>query len=589
MKDLFDRKVTRRALIQKAGIAIAGASLPGSIAKEAHSQVAEAGRPIPVPAIGASRTPVQSKTSPVAFTDITSSAGISWKHVNGASVSHYVTETMGGGVAFLDFDHDGLLDIFLVTGGETPNNPSNRPARNALYRNLGNGKFEEVAAKAGVDRNAFYGMGVAAADYDNDGLPDLYITGYPRSALWHNNGDGTFTDVTEKAGVANAGKWGASAAWFDYDRDGLLDLFVCNYVKFSYDLPLHCDFEGTPSYCAQTAYEGDVSTLYHNNGDGTFTDVTAQAGLSHLAGRALGVVAIDVDGDGWQDLFVSRDQSSNLLLMNKHDGTFEDRGLDAEVAFNMDGDTLSGMGVDAGDFTGNGFPGFVITNFSGERHSLFVNPGRFPFEGRSLDSGIGAVTLPYVGWGVKFIDYNNSGLLDLLIATGHIFETIEKQQPGITYLEPPLLLGNSGDGNYRDIGKAAGAVFQQRFVARGLAVGDFDNDGHIDAIITRLNESPILLRNTWQPSGSWIGFDLEGTHSNRDAIGAKVTVSLTKRKLVRWVTSGTSYQSSHDKRILVGLGNEAGDVSAEILWPSGRVQVLSGLKINQYHHIQEPK
>ena len=462
--------------------------------------------------VGVSRSPLQSKTSPVAFADITSSAGIFWKQVSGASVNHFLTETMGGGVAFLDFDHDGLLDIFLVTGGETPNHPSERPARNALYRNLGNGKFEDVAAKAGVDRNSFYGLGVAAADYDNDGLPDLYITGYPRSALLHNNGDGTFRDVTEKAGVGNAGKFAASAAWFDYDRDGLLDLFVCNYVKFSYELPLHCSFEGTPTYCAQKAYEGDVPTLYHNNGDGTFTDVTAQAGLSRLAGRALGVVAIDVDGDGWQDLFVSRDASPNLLLLNRHDGTFEDKALDADVAFNMDGNALSGMGVDAGDFTGNGFPGFVVTNFSGERHSLFVNPGKFPLLAKTLESGLGSSTMPYVGWGVQFLDYNNSGLLDLLIANGHIYESIEKQQPGISYREPPLLLRNSGDGNFRDMKESAGSTFQQRLVARGLATGDIDNDGRIDAILTRLDASPVLLRNTWQPSGF-----LDRIRTRRDA------------------------------------------------------------------------
>ena len=537
----------------------------------------------------AATSPSPVRRSPVVFTDITSSAGILWKQVSGASVRHFLPETMGGGVGFLDFDHDGLLDIFLVTGGKTGNNAGVGPARNALYRNLGNGKFAEVAQKAGVDRNAFYGIGVAAADYDNDGFPDLYVTGYPRSALWHNNRDGTFSDVTDKAGVANAGKFGASAAWFDYDRDGLLDLFVCNYVKFSYDLPLACSFEGTPTYCAQKAYQGDVPTLYHNNGDGTFTDVTAQAGLSRLAGRALGVVAIDVDGDGWQDLFVSRDASPNLLLMNKHDGTFEDHALDADVAFNMDGTALSGMGVDAGDFTGNGFPGFAVTNFSGERHSLFVNPGRFPFAARTLESGIGSFTMPYVGWGVKFVDYNNSGLLGLLIANGHIYESIEKQQPGITYREPPLLLSNSGGGKYRDIKAAAGATFQQRFVGRGLATGDFDNDGRIDAILTRLNDSPILLRNTVQPAGSWIGFELEGTRSNRDAIGAKVTVSLAQRKLVRWVTGGSSYLSTHDKRVLVGLGSQAGEVSAEIHWPSGQVQQLSGMKINQYHHILEPR
>lgn len=290
------------------------------------------------------------------FTDVTASAGIHWKHTSGESKDCFLIEAMGGGVALADFDQDGWLDIFLVTGGETPHAKSSTPPRNALYRNLGNGKFEDVAAKAGVERLPFYGMGVAAADYDNDGFPDLYITGYPSSALYHNNGDGTFTNVTEKAGVSNAGKWGASAVWFDYDGDGRLDLFVANYAKFSLDGPQHCSYEGQPTYCAQTAYEGDAPRLYHNNGDGTFTDATTQAGLSKLIGRALGVIAIDVDGDGWPDLFVARDASPNLLLINKHNGTFEDAALSAEVALNMDGNARAGMCVDAGDVTGNGWP-----------------------------------------------------------------------------------------------------------------------------------------------------------------------------------------------------------------------------------------
>ena len=539
-------------------------------------------------------TPHSSKTAPAVFTDITASAGIVWKQVSGASVNHYLPETMGGGVALLDFDRDGLLDIFLVTGGPTPGQPQTGAARNALYRNLGNGKFEDVTVKAGLDRNSFYGIGVAAADFDNDGLTDLFITGYPHSALWHNNGDGTFSDVTAKAEVANNGKFAASAAWFDYDRDGRLDLFVANYVKFSYDLPLHCGFAGKPAYCAQKAYEGDAPTLYHNNGDGTFSDVTAQAGLSGLAGRALGAAAIDIDGDGWQDLFVSRDASPNLLLMNQHNGTFKDKALDADVAFNMDGEALSGMGVDAADFTGTGFPGFAITNFSGERHSLFVNPGKFPLQAKTLESGLGASTMPYVGWGVQFLDYDNSGLLDLMIANGHIYESIEQQQPGISYREPPLLLKNSGDGKFRDVKQIAGPAFQQKIVARGLATGDFDNDGRIDAVITRLDESPLLLRNTWQPmsasAGSWIGFALEGTRSNRDAIGARITVLLPHRKLVRWITGGSSYLSTRDKRALVGLGTQAAGATmqAEILWPSGQKQMLSGLRINQYHQVREP-
>src|SRR5581483_5039340 len=259
-----------------------------------------------------------------AFTDITVAAGIAWKHFSGESADRFLVEAMGGGVALADFDGDGLLDIFLVTGGETPRGHAPTPPRNALYRNLGGGRFRDVTAGSGLERFSFYGMGIVAGDYDNDGHPDLFVSGYPASALLHNNGDGTFTDVTERAGVANAGHWGASAAWIDYDRDGRLDLFVCNYAKFSFERGPRCEYSGEPTYCAQTAYEGEAPTLYHNNRDGTFTDVTERAGLSQLTGRALGVVSIDVDGDGWPDLVVARDASPNLLLLNRHDGTFRD-------------------------------------------------------------------------------------------------------------------------------------------------------------------------------------------------------------------------------------------------------------------------
>jgi enediyne biosynthesis protein E4 len=523
------------------------------------------------------------------FTEITGSSGIRWRHSSGESSDRLLIEAMGGGVAFVDFDNDGWLDIFLVTGGETPHGRNSAPPRNALYRNLGNGRFEDVAAKAGVDRIPFYGMGVAAADYDNDGFPDLYVTGYPSSALFHNNGDGTFTDVTEKAGVRNAGKFAASAAWLDYDRDGRLDLFVANYVKFSVDGPQHCAYEGRPTYCAQTEYEGDAPRLYHNNGDGTFTDVTARAGLSKLAGRALGVVAIDVDDDGWPDLFVARDASPNLLLINKHDGTFVDAGLNAEVALNMDGNARAGMGVDAGDLNGDGRPDFVVTNFNDEHHALFLNPGHFPFEERTVESGLASLTRSFVGWGTHFIDYDNDGNLDLVIVSGHLNEVIERTRHDVSYREPPLLLANSG-GVFRNMEKLAGPVFQQKFRARGLAVGDVDNDGRTDLIFTCLNDAPVLLRNTWTQAGSWVGLQLEGTRSNRDAIGAKVVVPLGARKLVRWITGGGSYLSSHDRRLIFGLGPDAPHtVSAEIHWPSGQVQSVSDLAVNSYHKITEPR
>lgn len=486
---------------------------------------------------------------------------------------------MGGGAAFLDFDGDGLLDIFLVNG----------ESHNALYRNLGNGRFEE--ARAGVDRVPFHAMGVGAADYDNDGYPDLYVTGYPSSALFHNNRDGTFTDVTERAGVRNRGRWAASAAWLDYDRDGRLDLFVTNYVKLPPGGEPHCEFEGRPTYCAQIAYEGDSSRLYHNDGNGAFTDVTARAGLERLTGRALGAVAIDADGDDWPDLFVARDASPNLLLVNHHDGTFRNAALDAEVAFNMDGNARAGMGVDAADLDGDGWPDFVVTNFNDEHHTVFLNRGRYPFEDRTVQSGLAAFTRSFVGWGIHFLDFDNDGALDLIIVNGHINEVIERTRVDVSYKEPPLLLANTGNAVFRNMRQLAGPVFQYGFRARGLAVGDMDNDGRPDVLFTCLGDTPVLLRNTFSESGSWVGLQLEGTRSNRDAIGARVIVAAGRRKLVRWITGGGSYLSSHDKRLLFGLGGDGAPsrVNAEIHWPSGRVQIVPGLAANRYHRIEEPR
>jgi hypothetical protein len=522
------------------------------------------------------------------FTDATTQAGIEWRHVNGESSEKFLIEAMGGGVAFVDFDHDGLPDLLFVTGGETPKSSHGDPPRNALYRNLGNGTFEEMASKAGVDRIPFYGMGIAAADFDNDGYPDLYLTGYPASALFHNNRDGTFTDITEKAGVKNAGKWAASAAWIDYDRDGRLDLFVCNYVKFSYEETHRCEYQGARTYCAQTAYQGDRPTLYHNNGDGTFTDVTEKAGLTKLVGRALGVVSIDVDDDGWPDLFVARDASPNLLLINKHNGTFQDAALDAEVALSADGSARAGMGVDAGDVNGDGRPDFIVTNFNDEQHTLFLNPGGFPYRDWTRESGLAALTRFYVGWGAHFIDYDNGGKLDLVLATGHINSVIEKTRMDVLYQEPPLLVANDGRGVFHNVKDLAGPAFRGRYLGRGLAVGDYDNDGGVDIALTRLNDTPVLLHNNVGRERNWIGIELQGTTSNRDAIGAKLTLTAGGRKLVRWITGGASYLSSHDRRVVFGLGEvTASPVRLDIRWPNGNMQTVRGLKLNQYQKIVE--
>src|SRR5438876_4006860 len=433
------------------------------------------------------------------FTDITQEAEITWQQFGGESPDRFLIETMGGGVAFVDFDNDGMLDIFFINGGETPHGKSPLPLSNALYRNLGNGKFENVAAKTGLDKLNFYGMGVAAADFDNDGYQDLYVTGYPASALYHNNRNGTFTNVTDKAGVKNAGKWAAGAAWFDYDRDGLLDLIVTNYAQFSFDDPKKCEVNGVRAYCAQTAYTGLPLTLYHNNGDRTFTDVSARSGLDKMIGRGLGVVAIDVNDDGWPDLFIARDASPNLLLINKRDGTFEDAALDAEIAYNANGNAKAGMGVDVGDVNGDGMPDLVVTNFNGQYHSLFMGSASLPYQDRTVASHLAQFSKADVGWGTKFLDYDNDGNLDLIIVNGHINQSIELIRGDVKYQEPPLLLHNEGQGVLRNAAQEGGPEFNSSYIARGLAVGDFDNDGDPDVVLTRLNGTPLLLRNNVGP------------------------------------------------------------------------------------------
>lgn len=524
------------------------------------------------------------------FSDVTSEAGITWRHFNGASPDRHLIEIMGGGVGFVDFDNDGWLDLFLLNGGETPHGKSEKPLRNALYRNLGNGKFVDVATDAGLSQVKNYGMGVAIADFDNDGNPDILVTGFPRCILYHNNGNGTFSDVTADAGVGNDGRWASCAAWFDYDRDGFLDLVICNYAHMSFEgAPPKCEYLNVRTYCEQRAYQGMPLTIYHNNRNGTFTDVSRSTGLDRLVGRALGVVAVDFDDDGWPDLFVARDASPNLLLLNKRDGTFVDAGVDAEIAFDSNGNAKAGMGVDAGDVNADGRADIVVTNFNFEYHSLFLNRKGFPFEDWTRLSHLAGSTRLDVGWGVHFIDFDNDGLLDLMIVNGHVTEVIESLQPQVTYKEQPLLLHNAGGTVFEDVSSKAGPAFSKRYLARGLAVGDWDNDGAMDAVFTCIGENPVLLRNNLSQVNSWIGLSLVGVKSNRDAIGAKCTLRAGDRTLVRWITGGSSYLSSHDKRVLFGLGKRASDerVDIEITWPSGIKQAVPSLRINRYHRIVE--
>jgi hypothetical protein len=531
-----------------------------------------------------------SSPSPI-FSDVTAQAGLKWRHFNGFSPDRHLIETMGGGVGFFDFDNDGWLDIFLLNGGETPHGKSEKPVQNALYRNLGNGKFVDVAAQAGLSGVKTYGTGVAIADFDNDGHQDILVTGFPNCVLYHNNGNGTFRDVTEDAGLRNAGRWGASAAWFDYDRDGFLDLVICNYAEMSFEgAAPRCDYLNVRTYCEQRAYKGMPLTLYHNNRNGTFTDVSRSSGLDRFAGRALGVVALDVDGDGWPDLFIARDANPNLLLLNKHDGTFADASVEAEIGYDSNGNAKAGMGVDAGDLNGDGRPDFVVTNFSFEYPSLFLSRPGLLFDDGARAAGIAGAARLDVAWGVHFLDFDNDGLLDLMLVAGHVNEVVETLQPQVKYKERPLLWHNLGNGRFEDVSASAGPAFSKGYLGRGLAIGDWDNDGAPDAIFTCIGDSPVLLRNNVGQKNSWVGLRLTGTKSNRDAIGAKLTLTIADRKLVRWVTGGSSYLSSHDKRILFGLGTLAANqtVNIEIIWPSGAQQNVNALKINRYHQIVEP-
>jgi hypothetical protein len=526
------------------------------------------------------------------FSDVTRTAGLNWKHFNGESPDRLLIETMGGGVGLIDIEGKGKLDIFLLNGGETPSGKSTIPVRNALYKNLGNWKFQEIAAESGLDRFSGYGMGVAVADFDNDGAQDIFITGFPHCALFHNNGNGTFTNVTKDAGVENAGRWAASSAWFDYDNDGYLDLVVCNYVKFSFTGPQpKCEYNGIRTYCEQRGYEGMPLTLYRNNRNGTFSDVSRESGLDQLVGRALGVVAIDANNDGWQDLLISRDGSPNLLLLNQHDGSFLDAALEAEVAYDAGGNAKAGMGVDAGDCDGDGYPDFVVTNFNNEFSSLFLNAGHFPYADGTRRSNIAALTRFNVGWGTRFLDYDNDGQLDLLIVNGHINEVIESAQPMVKFRECPLLLHNAGNALFEDASADAGTAFERGYTARGLATGDFDNDGACDAIFTCVGASPVLLRNNVGQRNAWIGVKLVGARCNRDGIGAKLSVSTRGQNITRWIEGGGSYLSSHDKRVIFGLKDLSPQerVDLEIHWPGSHRQVEHSLALNRYHTITESK
>ena len=500
----------------------------------------------------------------------------------------YLPETIGSGCAFLDYDHDGWMDLYLVNSGPCDFYSPPAALRNALYRNNRDGTFTDVTMKAGVAGNA-YGMGVAVGDYDNDGLPDIYLTQYPRSILYHNNGDGTFSDVTEKAGVAAPG-WSTSAVWFDYDNDGRLDLFVCRFGEFSKSANQFCGNHatGVHYYCAPGTVHPLPCWLFHNNGDGTFTDVSRQSGVAGLPSRAWGVVAADVDNDGWMDLFVANDKLPNFLLMNRGGKRFEDTGLLAGVAYSSFGGERSGMGVDAADYDEDGAVDLFVANFVHEGFSLYRNAGKGSFDDMAMSSGIASATLSSSGWGMKFFDFDNDGNLDLIFNNGHPDTMVKVYDPASSYREPMLLFQNTGNA-WNNVSARAGAVFTREIAGRGLALGDFDNDGAVDVLVMINDAAPVLLRNRAARRNHWLGVRLEGRKANRDAAGATVTYRCGDWKRRRVKVGGGSFLSSHDPRLVLGLGDHDKIDALQVQWPqpAGRTEEFHNLPVDRYITIVE--
>lgn len=542
---------------------------------------------------GSEQAPAAAVNQPGKFVDTTTASGIAFQYQASHTTRKYLLETMGPGVALFDYDNDGRLDIFVVNGAPlsdpTPKGTIPQKAGpnfwNRLYHQKKDGTFEDVTEKAGL-QGAGYGMGVAVGDYDNDGFEDLYVTAYGGNKLYHNNGNGTFTDVTAKAGVAGSG-WSTSAIWVDLDNDGLLDLIVLRYLQWDFD-DVWCGEhkEGYRAYCHPDYFKPIAPLVYHNDGGGHFTEISARIGISK-PGKGLGIAIADYDRDGKVDVFVANDSMLEFLYHNSGDGSFEDVGLYSQVAADGDGRTYAGMGVDFADFNNDGWPDLVVTNLANQRYALYKNDGDGNFSYTTITSGLGRLTMTHSGWGVRFLDFDNDGWKDLLIAQGHDLDTIELSSPNLRYREPMILARNTGSG-FVDVSADSGSVFQQSWVGRGLATGDIDNDGRIDAVVTT-NDGPIhILHNETRTQNHWLTLKLVGHKSNRDAIGAEVKMKTASGSQFAIVTTGGSYLSSSDKRVHFGLGADTAATSIEIRWPSGIVQTLSNVAAGQILNVDEP-
>src|ERR1043166_908815 len=543
--------------------------------------------------------PAPQAQSPVTFTDITNLAGVNFKRAPSFTSVKYLIEAVGGGVGMFDYDNDGRLDLFFTKGAalKDPMPKTEMPDKrdpkywNRLYHQKADGTFEDVTEAAGLKGDGF-SMGVAAADYDNDGRMDLYLTGYGGNYLYHNNGDGTFTDVTKKTGVG-AGGGSTRAGWLDYYRDGRLDLFVGRYVEWDFDAgSIYCGDTrpGYRAYCHPDNFKAATNILYHQRPDGSFEDVSAKSGIAEPGGKALGVALGDFDNDGFMDIFVANDSVRQSLYHNKGDGTFEDVAISAGAGYDENGKTYAGMGVDAGDYDNDGHPDIFITTLSNETYPLYHNDRDLSFTYATNSAGVGQITLLYSGWGAHFIDADNDGWRDIFVAQSHVLDTIEKTNPYLKYKQTPLLMLNTGRG-FVNVSATAGPAFGNSLAARGAAFGDLNNDGQIDIAIALLDGGALLLRNDGTKAGiknHWLGLSLVGSKSNRNGIGARVTVTdrAGKKQIFDVNTSG-SYLASNDPRIIAGLGTTASVRTVEVKWPSGTVQTISEPQIDRYLVINE--
>jgi len=530
-------------------------------------------------------------TASITFRDITQKAGIHFVHNNGAFGKKYLPETMGPGVAFIDYDNDGWPDIFIVNGTNWPGRPS-KHSTPKLYHNNHDGTFTDVTHKAGLDVEML-GMGVAVGDYDNDGYDDLFVTAMGQSHLFHNNGNGTFTDVTQKAGLLGPKEFSTSAAWVDYDRDGKLDLVIANYVQWSIEGDLYCTLDGrSKSYCTPESYKGVAVRLWHNRADGTFEDVTKRAGLGDPTSKTLGIAILDYDNDGWPDLLLSNDTQPNKLYRNNGNGTFSEKAVLAGVAFSEDGVARAGMGVDAADYDRSGMASLLITNFSNQMISLYHNEGKGLFVDEAPRSEIGRDTLLTLGFGCFFFDYDLDGWPDILIVNGHIDDDIQHVQPNVRYAMPPHLFRNLGKGNFQEVTKSMGAAFATPRVGRGAAYGDINNDGRLDLLLSTNGGPAYLFENAATGDAALqksLRLKLVGTKSNRDGIGAVVKVTAGGETQSEMLRSGSSYLSASELVLTFGLARHGKADAVEIRWPSGQVDKLSNMEAGQTVTVTEGK